>query len=67
MVHVLGFVEDKSCFNLVSYLKSKVRNCLKCHLQLVVAVYAHTFLTLDSFPYKAAYDILWANVQSRTC
>ncbi len=56
-----------SCFNLVSYLKSKVRNCLKCHLQLVVAVYAHKFLTLDSFPYKAAYDILWANVQSRTC
>lgn len=67
MVHVLGFVEDKSCFNLVSYLKSKVRNCLKCHLQLVVAVYAHKFFTLDSFPYKVAYDVSWANVQSRTC
>jgi hypothetical protein len=66
MEHVLGFVEDKGGFNLVSYLKSKVCNCLKCHLQVVVAVYADKFFTLDSFPYEAAYD-MWANVQSRTC
>jgi hypothetical protein len=63
----LALLKTRVVFNLVSYLKSKVHNCLKCHLQLVVAVYAHTFFTLDSFPYKAAYDILWANVQSRTC
>jgi hypothetical protein len=37
MMHVLGY---EQCFSSISFLKSKLRNHLNPHLQLVVAMYA---------------------------
>jgi hypothetical protein len=36
VIHVLGSVEDERTFSSVSFLKSKLRNSLDVHLQLVV-------------------------------
>jgi hypothetical protein len=66
MVHVFGSVEDEHCFSSVSFLKNKVRNCLNAHLQMIVAMYAHKFFTLDTFSYQVAYD-LWLDVQAKNC
>ncbi len=60
MTHVLGYVEDEWCFNYISFLKSKLRNCLNPHLKPVVVMYAQQFFTLDTFPYVATFES-WAN------
>jgi hypothetical protein len=51
MVHVPGFVEDKHCFCYVSFLKTKLHNCLDTHLELVVVMFSQFFFTIDNFPY----------------
>jgi hypothetical protein len=63
MVHVVGSIEDKCCFNSVFFLKNKVRNHLNIHLQMVVAMYAHKLFTFDTFSYDVAYD-MWSDVQA---
>jgi hypothetical protein len=35
MIHVLGSIEDESCFSSISFLKNKLRNHLNLHLELV--------------------------------
>jgi hypothetical protein len=55
MTHILGLVEDERCFSSVSFLKSKLRNQLNLHLQLV-AMYAQNFVTLENFPYAATFE-----------
>jgi hypothetical protein len=61
MMHALVSVEDERCFNFISFLKSKMRNCLNPHLQLVVLMYAQLFFTLDTFPYATTFES-WASV-----
>jgi hypothetical protein len=46
MVHVLGFVEDEHCFSFASFLKTKLRNCLDPHLELVIAMFSQKFFLL---------------------
>jgi bifunctional pyridoxal-dependent enzyme with beta-cystathionase and maltose regulon repressor activities len=57
MVHVLGSMDDKHCFNSVSFWTNKVHNCLKQNLQLVVMMYTQKFFTLDYFMYQATYEM----------
>jgi hypothetical protein len=64
MVRVLSSVEDEQCFNSIAFLKNKVWNRLKNHLQLVVSMYAKKFFTLHNFLYEDTYE-MWSNVQSR--
>ncbi len=40
MVHVIGFVKDKRCFNSIAFLRNKVCNHLNNHLQLIVDICA---------------------------
>jgi len=40
IIHILGSVEDECTFSLVSFLKSKLRNNLDVHLQLLVGMYS---------------------------
>jgi hypothetical protein len=61
MVHVLIFIEDKRCFNSISFLKSKMWNRLNPHSQLVGPMYAQLFFTLDTFPYATTLES-WASV-----
>jgi hypothetical protein len=38
-------------------------NQLNSHLQLVIAMYAYNFFTLDIFPYEVTYN-MWLNVEA---
>jgi len=60
VVHVLGSVKDERCFSLVNFLKSKVRNNLEGHLQLVVGMFSQRIFNLKIFPYDAAFSY-WLN------
>jgi len=51
---VLGSVEDKSCFSIVSFMKSKLRNKLTNHLDLVVKVFAQKHYSMDIYPFGDA-------------
>ena len=51
-VQVLGSVEDERTFNSLSFLKSKLRNQLTTHLDLVVDMFAQYFYTFNIFPYQ---------------
>ena len=60
MVHVIGSVEDERVFSSVSFLKTKLRNSLDPHLELVVGMYSQNLYTLQNFPYDAVFDS-WTN------
>jgi len=50
----LGSVEDERTFSTFIFMKSKLRNQLTTHLDLVVKMYAQDFFTLQSFPFYIA-------------
>jgi hypothetical protein len=49
-VTILGSVEDERTFSTLNYMKSKVRNNLQEHLDLVVRMYGQNFYDLKSYP-----------------
>lgn len=49
MVHMLGFVKDKRCFNSIAFLRNKVCNHLNNHLQLIVESVHLSFSHLAPF------------------
>jgi hypothetical protein len=63
MIHILGSVEHGQCFYSISFLKDKVCNHLNPHWQLVVAMYAQRFFTLDNFPCATTVE-MWAKVHT---
>lgn len=62
-VQVLGTVEDERTFNSF-FIKSKLRNQLTTHLDLVVDMFAQDFYTFNIFPYQV--EISYWKVQ-RLC
>ncbi len=54
MVVVLGKVEDENYFSNLFFMKSKLRNQLTTHLDLVVQIYAYNFYTMETFPFIVA-------------
>jgi hypothetical protein len=54
MTLVLGSVEDKWCFFTFSFTKSKLKNQLIIHLNLVVYMYSQKYYFLENFPFSAA-------------
>ena len=56
LVHVLGSVEDERLFSSVGFLKSKLRNNLEDHLQVVVGMFSQGIFTLENFPYQKVFD-----------
>jgi hypothetical protein len=50
VVTILGSVEDERTFSTLNYMKSKVRNNLDDHLDLVVRMYGQSFFDLKTFP-----------------
>jgi hypothetical protein len=63
-VTTLGSVEDERTFSTLNYMKSKVRNNLQEHLDLVVQMYGQNFYDLKSYP---IYDAIskWKEVKIR--
>jgi hypothetical protein len=49
-VTVMGSVEDERTFSILNYMKSKVRNNLDKHLDLVVRMFGQSFYDLKTFP-----------------
>jgi len=56
IVHVIGSVEDKRCFSSVGFLKSKLRNNLDEHIQVVLGMHFQRVYTLENFPYQVVFD-----------
>jgi len=56
VVHVLGSVEDERLFSSVGFLKSKLRNNLEEHIQIIVGMFAQRIYTLETFPYQRVFD-----------
>jgi hypothetical protein len=47
---VLGSVEDEHAFSTFTFMKSKLKNWLTIHFDVVVRMYEHDFFTLKIFP-----------------
>ncbi len=45
---VVRNVEDKKTFSTISFMKSKLHNCLTTHLDLVVQMYIQAFYKLET-------------------
>lgn len=56
LVHVLGSVEDERLFSSMGFLKSKLRNKLEEHIELVVGMFSHRVFSLENFPYQKVFD-----------
>jgi hypothetical protein len=63
-VTVMGSVEDERTFSTLNYMKSKVRNNLQEHLDLVVRMFGQDFFELKSFPMQDAIS-RWKDVKVR--
>ena len=53
---VLGSVEDERTFNLLKFLKSRLRNKLGDNLLLVTRMHEQRFFSQHTFLYKAALE-----------
>jgi hypothetical protein len=51
IVQMLGLVEDEQTFSTISFMKSKLKNHLNEHLNIVMGMYTQTFYSLNTFPY----------------
>jgi hypothetical protein len=51
MAMVLSNVEDDRCFSNLSFMKSKLKNWLTAHLDLVVWMYAKSFYIMKTFQF----------------
>ncbi len=65
IVMVFGNVEDEKTLSTLIFMKSKLRNWLTTHLDLVVRMYTQDFFTLQSFPFYMAI-IEWNEEKSTT-
>lgn len=50
---LIGSMEGTRCFSTLVFMKSKLRNRLIDHLDLVVCKFAHKFYSLENFLYNA--------------
>jgi hypothetical protein len=53
-IQVIGSVEDECTFNILSFIKSKLRNRFISHLDLVIRMFSPHFYTLENFPHDVA-------------
>jgi len=53
---MLGLVEDDQTFSTFSFMKSKLRNHLNEHLNIVVGMYFQTCYSLNTFPYDTCFE-----------
>jgi len=48
---VIGSMEDEQCFPIISFMKSKLKNKLTNHFDLVVNMFAQDYYFIDIFPF----------------
>jgi len=54
MAIIMGSIEDERCFSNLGFMKSKLKNRLTTHLDLVVKMFVQKFFTLNTFPFDVA-------------
>jgi hypothetical protein len=64
VVQIMGFVEDDKMFLTLTFMKTRLRNQLCEHLDLVVHMFAQLFYTIDTFPYDDAITA-WTDEKER--
>ncbi len=52
VVQVIGSVEDEWCFNMLSFMKTKLRNWSTTQLDLVIHMFGQNFYALENFLYN---------------
>ncbi len=62
---VIGSMKDESCFSTLAFMKSKLRNRLNDHLDLVMHMFAQKFYTLGKNLYNDAI-LLWKAAKGQT-
>jgi hypothetical protein len=62
MVIVLGNLEDESTFSNLTFIKTKLQNCLTTHLDLIVWMYVHKFYDLKSFSFYLELFMIGMNI-----
>jgi hypothetical protein len=56
VLQIIGLVEDELCFNAFNFMKTKLRNKLMTHLDLVIRMFGQKNYTLENFPYSHAIE-----------
>jgi hypothetical protein len=51
VVWVIGLVEDEWCFSKLTFMKTKLRNQLTVHLELVIWMFRPKFFIIENFPF----------------
>ncbi len=64
IVLILKSVEDEHAFSIVTFMKSKLNNCLTINVDLVVKMYVYDFLILYTFPFHDGI-INWNEAKSQ--
>lgn len=54
VAQVIGSVENRRCFYILSFMKNKLRNIFTNHLNLVVRMFFQKLFPLESFLYNDA-------------
>jgi hypothetical protein len=54
MAIIMGNVENEWCLSNLGFMKSKLRNILTTHLDLVVKMFGQKFFKLNTFPFVVA-------------
>ncbi len=62
VVQVMGSVEDERTFSTLTFMKTRLRNRLCEHLDLVVCMFVQPFYTIDTFPYD---DVILAQIDEK--
>jgi hypothetical protein len=63
MAMIMGCVEDERCFFNLGFMKSKLRNRMTTHLDLVVRMFDQKFFTFNIFPFAIAMNY-WISAKS---
>jgi hypothetical protein len=64
VVQIMGYVEDERTLSTLTFMKTRLRNHLCKHLNLVVQMFAQSFCIVDTFP---SNDVIttWAKEKAR--
>jgi hypothetical protein len=53
VVQMIGSIEDEQCFFTLTFMKTKLKNLLMKHLELIIVMFNQRFFTMQNFPFGA--------------
>jgi hypothetical protein len=62
-IQVIGSMEDECTFNILSFMKSKLKNRFTSHLDLVIRTFSQHLYTFEKFPYDLAIE-KWKEIRA---